>query len=113
MVRQAYYRPRRMVLGLTQATYELDVVRSVRFSIRTGGAECEVVAFALILVGLVPWVHADDLGQIARAEVVDSYSLAVGNDVGAALPAKLLERTGNQFHLGAGHSLFLFSKCGG
>lgn len=90
----------------------MDVVGSVRFSIRTGGAQREVVAFAQILVRLMPGIHPNHLHQIARAKMVDGYGLAVGNNVEAVVFAILLKRYGNQFQLGTGLLLFLFVNCG-
>src|SRR5882672_7182482 len=75
-------------------TCDLDIVGRVGFAIRSGRSQREVVAFALILVGLMPGIQSNYAGEVAGTEVIDGYAVLVGNDIEAAVSAKLLQSLG-------------------
>lgn len=59
------------------ALAEHNVVRRVFFAVWSGGAQREVIAFALILVRLLPGINANYPRKIARVEMVYNDGLFV------------------------------------
>ena len=71
-----------------------------------------MVAVALILVGLMPGVDANNLRQIVWAEMVHGDDLTIGNYVEAAVFAKPLQSFDHQLQLAASPLLFLLIEGG-
>jgi uncharacterized membrane protein len=76
-------------------TRQDHVVRGVWFAVGAEGAEGVVVLLAVVLIGTVPWIDADDAGQIFRAEVIDQDGFLVGDDEVTAVAAVVAEGFGD------------------
>ena len=83
-------------LRFSERAGDRDVVAGLGFAVRTDGAEGEVIGGAFVLIGAVPWVHANHTREIVRAQMIDQDGLAVGNNKRATFTAVIAEGFGDR-----------------
>src|SRR5262244_1641605 len=71
-----------------------------------------MVAFSLVLVGVVPGINSNNLAQISRSQMVNQDWLAVGGQVETSLFSILFQGMGNCDQLLTGHPALFLIEAG-